>query len=163
MRLNFVGKITDHSLLQNVGEDDHHLRGISATVLINSQAIPGLSAYEHRISLGVTGFKTFRALLRGANSTDTQGHDGVFILANDTSEQCTGIGVNPYGAGGYTTTYMGAYSRIYGDSYLTPVGMFGSGITLRDAYIDGDEAVLEFLNTSWLSQNLKCYGTLVIK
>lgn len=162
MKLKNTGKITDHSLLQNIGENDHHQRGTSATVLINSQSIPATSAYEHRIDLGVSGFKTFRALLRGADLVDIQGHTGVFVLASDVSEDCSGVGIRPYGGSG-VTSYMGAYSRIHGDSYLAPFGMFGTSITLRDAYIDGDEAVLEFYNASGVAQNLSCYGTLVIK
>jgi hypothetical protein len=154
-------KITDHSLLQ-IEEADHHLRGISKTVLINSQAIAGLTAYELRIDLGSTGFSGFRALLRGPDSVDIQGHVGAFVIAGGASEECTGIGIRPYGAGGYVTSYMGAYSRIHGDSYLTH-SMFGGSIRLRDAYIDGDEAVLEFYNPSGSSQNLTCYGTLAIK
>jgi hypothetical protein len=154
--------ITEHTLLTGIGENDHHNRGISRTVLINSQAIAGLTAYELRIDLGATGFKTFRACLRGPDSVDIQGHAGVFVLAGDVSQDCMGIGIRPYGAGGYTTSYMGAYSRIHGDSYLTP-SMFGSNIVLRDAYIDGDEAVLEFYNPSVISRNMTCYGTLAVK
>lgn len=155
-------KATDHSLLQGVGEGDHHLRGISRTVLVNSQAIAATTAYELRIDLGSSGFSGFRALLRGKDSVGIQGHVGAFVIAGGASEDCTGIGIRPYGAGGYVTSYMGAYSRIHGDSYLTPE-MFGGGIRLRDAYIDGDEAVLEFYNPSATSQNLQVYGTLAIK
>jgi hypothetical protein len=154
--------ITDHSLLVNVGEDDHHNRGISATVLINSYSISPSTIYEHRISLGKTGFKVFRGLLRGKNNVDIQGHDGAFVIASDVVEESSAIGICPYG-GSYVTSYMGSYSRIHGDAYLVPYGIFGPSIVLQDTYIDGDEAVLEFYNSSGSSQNLTCYGTLAIK
>jgi hypothetical protein len=162
MRLNNGGTVTDHGLLAGVGEDDHHNRGESATVLVNPTAIsPG--AYEVRVALSMTGFRTFRALLRGGDNVDTQGHVGTFVIAGGASGVCSGIGIAPYGASGYTTSYMGAYSRIHGDLYLSPVGAFGDGIALRDAYIDGDEAVLEFYNASGLTKSLTVYGTLAVK
>ena len=162
MRLEQLGKITDHDLFVGVTESNHHNRGTSGTILVNSQSIPP-GAYELRVALGATGFRTFRALLRGANSVDTQGHDGMWVIAGDASGDCSGIGIQPYGAGGYPTSYMGAYSRIHGDSYLSPSGMFGSGIALRDAYIDGSDAVLEFYNTAGANRNLTVYGTVAAK
>lgn len=162
MRLN-KHIATDHDLLTGVGEDDHHNRGVSGTILVNSQSISAASAYEVRVDLGASGFNSFRALLRGANSVDIQGHDGAFVLAGAASQDCSAISLSPYGSGGYVTSYMGAYSRIHGDSYLTPGHMFGTSIALRDAYIDGNEAVLEFYNTSGSAQNLTVYGTLVAK
>ena len=160
MRLD-AQRITDHDLLTGVGEADHHNRGISRTILVNSQALsPG--AYELRVALGASGFQTFRALLRGVNSVDIQGHDGVWVIAGGSSEDCSGIGIAPY-SGGYTTSYAGALSRIFGDSYLSLTGVFGPSIVLRDAYIDGTDAVLEFFNASGVSQNLTVYGTLAVK
>jgi hypothetical protein len=163
MRLKNKQVITNHELVQNIEEDTHHNRGISATILINAQTISALSSWEYRIDLGKTGYKTLRVLLRGALAVDIQGHAGVFVISGNATLESSGIGLLPYGSGGYTTSYMGSYSRIHGDSWLAPIGMFGLGITLRDAYIDDDEAVLEFYNYSGLSQTLKCYGTLVIK
>jgi hypothetical protein len=162
MRLNSDGIVTDHGLLTGVDEDDHHNRGESATVLVNPTPIsPG--AYEVRVALSKTGFRTFRALLRGSGNVDIQGHVGVFVIAGGVSGECSGIGIAPYGASGYVTSYMGAYSRIHGDSYLSPSGTFGDSIALRDAYIDGDEAVLEFYNASGLTKSLTVYGTLAVK
>jgi hypothetical protein len=163
MRLEEKAIVKDHDLLLGVGEDDHHNRGTSATILVNSQAISGTSSYDLRISLGKTGYSTMRACLRGKNNVDIQGHDGVFVLASDTSEDCSAIGLRPYGGGGYVTSYMGGYSRIHGDSNLSPIGMFGQNISLRDAYIDDDDAVFEFYNSHASSQNLTVYGTLVAK
>jgi len=162
VRLAGAGIVTDHDFLTGVTEDDHHNRAISRTVLVNAQSIaPG--AYELRVSLGSSGFRTFRALLRGSISVDIQGHVGVFLIAGGASEDCSAIGIAPYGGSGYTTSYMGAYSRIHGDSYLSLIGTFGSGIALRDAYIDDDEAVLEFYNTSGSNRTLTVYGTLAVK
>ncbi|MGD9156786.1 MAG: hypothetical protein PVG39_00130 [Desulfobacteraceae bacterium] len=163
MKLDANRKITDHDLMTGIGEDDHHNRGTSVKVLINSQSISAQSAYEVRIDLGASGYRTFRVLLRGSSNVDIQGHTGVFVIAGGASEDCSGIGIEPYGAAEYTISYMGAYSRIHGDSYLSPIGTFGTNIALRDAYIDDNEAVLEFYNASVSTQDLKVYGTLVVK
>lgn len=156
--------VLDHDLL--IGGMDphkHHPQGVSYTILINSQAIPANSAWEHRYDLGMSGYKTIRALLRGYQSVDIIGHTGVFVIGSDVSGECTGIGIKPYhGPGGYTTSYMGAYSRIHGDSYLTP-NLFGGMVRLRDCYIDDDEAVLEFYNHRPLERTMSCYGTVLVK
>ena len=154
--------VTDHDMHTGIGENDHHNRAISEDVLINSQSIsPG--AYELRIDLGRDGFRTFWAILRGTKSVDIQGHGGVFVMAGGLSGDCHGLTVAPYGAGGYPTSYMGAYSRIHGDSFLSYPSAFGPSISLRDAYIDGDEAVLEFYNSSGFNRVLTVYGTLAVK
>lgn len=160
MRLNrYV--ITDHDSMIGVAEEDHHPQGTSYTILINSQAISAYSAYEHRQSLGSGNHKTLRANLRGYQQVGLQGYTGVFVLAGNTSEDCTGISLVPYG-GTYPTSYMGAYSRIHGDSYLT-YSLFGIGVHLRNVYIDDDEAVFEFYNSSSSDRTFSCYGTFLIK
>jgi hypothetical protein len=58
---------------------------------------------------------------------------------------------------------MGQYSRIHGDSYLSPRIFGGNGIHLRDAYIDGDEVVLEFYNSAGTARNLTVYGMGAVK
>ena len=153
--------ITDHERITG-DEHDHHPRGLSYTVLVNSQSIPASSAWEHRYDLGRSGYKTLRALLRGNENVNIIGHTGIFVMGTDTSGECTGIGIKPYGAGGYVTSYMGAYSRIHGDSYLTPP-MFGGLVRLRDVYIDDDEAVLEFYNAAAFSRTMSVYGTVMVK
>lgn len=161
MRLHAKRNITDHDMMAGVVEDSHHNRGISATVLVNSQAIAS-GAYALRVALGATNYRTFRAILRGANAVEIQGYDGLSVLAGGASEDCSAIGIAAYGLG-YVTSYMGAYSRAHGDAYLSRVGMFGPGIALRDAYIDGTDAVFEFFNTAGVVRYLKVYGTLVVK
>lgn len=154
--------VTDHDALTNIEDDDHHPSVVYYDIIINSQSIPAGTAWEHREALGGSGHKTMRAILRGSQSVDVQGHTGVFVIAGDVSAECSGIGIKPYGAGGYPTSYMGGYSRLHGDSYLTPP-MFGGGIRLRNAYIDGADAVLEFYNSAVITRFMSCYGSVVVK
>lgn len=94
--------------------------------------------------------------------TDIQGHTGLFCMGTDVSGDCTSVGIKPYGSGGYPTTYMGGYSRIHGDAYLSPP-MFGGQVRLRDVWIDGDEAVFEFYNAMATSRTMSCYGAVQVK
>jgi len=160
MRLPTKHTVTDHDLLTGVGADDHHPSVVTDRILINSQAI-GPGNYLLRIALGKTGCKTLRAVLRGTINVDIQGHTGVFVMGSDSSGESTAVGVRPYPSG--TQSYMGAYSRLYGDSYLS-FGDFGQGIIrLRDCYIDGSDAVFEFSNLSGIFRNLTVYGTYAAK
>ena len=61
--------------------------------------------------------------------------------------------------------YMGAFSRLHGDSYLSDNEFGGNSIVLRDAYIDTatDEGVLEFYNRSSTTKKLVAYGTVMVK
>lgn len=154
--------VKDHDLMQETGEDDHHPRGTSYTILINSQNISAYSTYEHRYDLGKSGHQVIRAFLRGSESVDIQGHTGAFVIGSDTQQDSSGVSIRPYGSS-YVTSYMGAYSRIHGDSYLTHVNLFGTSIMLRDVYIDGTEAVLEFYNSASVTRTLSVYGTVVVK
>jgi hypothetical protein len=162
MRTSMPQMVADHLLLQGITPSDHHNPVTTFTVLINSLSIaPG--SYEHRVALPTDGYKTIRAILRGSEAVQIQGHGGCSAVGTDTSEESTAIGIRPYGAGGYPTSYMGAYSRLHGDSHLTWSGVFGTSITLQDLYLDGDEAVLVFYNTSGSNKNLQVYGTVVVK
>lgn len=160
MRLKDKAVVKDHDLLTGQGPHDHHPQGASHTVIINSQVIAGQTAYEHRVNLGREGYKTLKGFLRGPQNIGNQGHTGCFFLASDVSAE--GIGMsNTYTSVYYV--YMGAFSRLHGDSYLSESEFGDDSIRLRDAYIDGDEAVLEFYNTFSTSKTLKCYGTLAVK
>lgn len=162
MRTEFQGVVKDHSLLQDIASGDHHLAAQVVTVLVNSQSIAS-GSYEHRESLPSSGYKTIRAILRGLTLVQTQGHVGVSAVGSDSSAESMAIGIEPYGGSGYLTSYMGAYSRLHGDSYLTYPGTFGTNIALQDVYLDDDEAVFKFYNFSAYNQNLTVYGTAVIK
>lgn len=160
MRLERDEVLKDHDALLDQTEHDHHPKGDFFKIIINAQVIAANSAYEHRVNLGREGFKTLRGILRGEQNIGTQGHTGCFFLASETSEE--GIGMSNT----YTSTYyiyMGAFSRLHGDSYLSEAEFGGNTIVLRDAYIDGDEAVLEFYNTFAASKTLKVYGTVAVK
>jgi hypothetical protein len=154
--------VTDHGLLVDVGANDHHDAVTTERVLVNSQAIAGLSVYELRLALDASGHRIAWGVLRGVISTNILGHEGVFFLAHATPDQSCAIGIRAYGSGGLTS-YVGAYSRLHGDSYLSHDGTFGPSIRLEDAWIDGSDLVLEFRNIAATSQNLTVYGTVVVK
>jgi hypothetical protein len=163
MRTESKEIVADHDLLLGQQSNSHHPPVEVHKVQINYLAIsPG--AYQHAISLTYPGHKTVRAILRGHENVNIQGHTGCYVLGADVSQQCGGISIKPYGPGGYVTSYMGGYSRLHGDSYLTHQ-IFGGGISLRDIWIgtSPDQCILEFFNTSGLSRNLTVYGTVLIK
>jgi len=156
--------VTDHDQLVDVGAHDHHNSAVSDRVLVNSQAIAALSTYQLRIALGRSGHRVAWGVLRGNVSTDILGHEGVFFLAHATSDEACAVGIRSYGAGGYPTSYVGAYSRLHGDSYLSHRDTFGSYIRFDDAWIDGSDLVLEFRNVhGTLSRNLTVYGAFAVK
>jgi len=161
MRLDDQEMVTDHDLLQ-IGPDDHHTQADIFTILINSKSIsPG--SHEERVTLPSSGYKTIRVILRGHQNVQIQGHVGASAIGSDSSAESTAIGIMPYGAGGYLTSYIGGYSRLHGDTNLTHSWIFGPNIALRDVYIDADEAVLVFYNDSGSNRNLTVYGTGVVK
>ena len=159
MRLSRVDRLSDHTQLQDVGENDHHPRGTFYTVIINAYTIPASSDYEHRVNLGSTGHKVLRGVLRGDQLIGGQGHTGCFFQASDTQQESIGM------SSSYSSyVYMGCFSRLHGDSYLSHSGLFGSyGIYFLDAYIDGLDAVLVFRNIVAASRTLKVYGTIMVK
>lgn len=161
MRLEDFGVVLDHALLQDQTPADHHPSVETYTVLINALSIPP-GAYEHRVTVGETGHQTVTAILRGYQSVALQGHSGAYVIGGATAGQCTGVGLFPYGSGGYFSSYMGSYSRLHGDAYLTR-GHFRNNIPLRNLWIDGDEVVLEFYNPSGSSQLMTVYGTVIVK
>lgn len=160
MKLGIEEVYLDHDDLLNQGEHDHHPRGTFFKVIVNSQSISAGSAYELRTSLGREGHKTMWGMLRGVDRVGGQGYEGCFFLASDVEDESIGMSCT-YAGSSYA--YMGAFSRLHGDSYLSPAAMFGSFIRLRDAWIDGDEAVLEFYNSAGTAQNLTVYGTVAVK
>jgi len=164
VRLAGSDVVTDHDLLVDVGQDDHHDAAETVKVQVNSQAIAALTSYELRISLGSSGHRVAWGVLRGVVNTDILGHEGVFFLAHDVAGEAAAVGIRAYGAGGYPTSYVGAYSRLHGDSYLSHTETFGPNIRFDDAWIDGNELVLEFRNThGTLARNLSVYGAIAVK
>lgn len=153
--------VTDHDLFTGQGPDDHHARVASARFIVNSQPISGLSSYTLDVALGQSGCQVMRAVLRGSRSVDIQGHGGVFVVGTATPLESGSIGIEPYPSG--TQSYMGGYSRLHGDGYLSGVSMFGSGIQLLDAYINGSNARFVFANQLGTTQNLQVYGSVIAK
>lgn len=164
MRLGQEKASIDHSILDGVNSDDHHPEVQSFKVVINNQAISPNSVWEKRFSLGKSDYKTIQTILRGHSTVDIQGHVGVLSVASNLQLNSSGYGIRPYGPGGYPTSYMGLYSRLHGDAYLSP-DLFGDSVHLRDVYIDTilNEAVLEFYNVSSLSKLVLAYGLVVVK
>jgi len=160
MRLEAHDVLTDHALLADVGPNDHHAQAASAKVIVNSQAI-GPGAYQLRVDLGRTGCKVLRAILRGEASVDLQGHEGVFVLGGATSGNSQALGLVPYPSG--VQSYMGGYSRLHGDGYLSQQSFGQNAIRLQDAFLDGSDAVLVFYNVAPTAKNLKVYGTVIAK
>lgn len=162
MRTNKTRHVaTDHDLSQGQAADDHHSPGELFRLLVNSLSIaPGL--HEERVTLAASDLQTCFAVLRGPSQTDIQGHEGAVVFGTATAGECSAQGLKAYGGGGYTTSYMGGYSRLHGDSYLTH-NMFGPNIRLRDFYLDGDEIVFEFANISGSNQTLTVYASGVAK
>lgn len=164
MRLDGRQISTDHDRWQDVNPADHHPPAYTYRIALNSQSIGAGSAYQHREALGNAGHKLIEAVLRGNQSVNVQGHTGVFAVGTEVPGECSSLGIKPINYAGYVTSYMGVYSRIHGDSYLTPP-MFGGLVRLRDLFIDTatDEAVIEFFNASPFIRFFSVFGTVRVK
>jgi len=162
MRTADHGVITDHALMQAL-PTEHHEQAVADRFTVNGQAIAGTSAYEKRINIGA-GHKVIRAILRGNKTITLIGYAGLWVVGSDVSEACSANGMEPYGAGGYLSCYVGGYSRLHGDAYLSGNwSVFGSNIYLRDVWIDGDEAVFEFYNAGAPASAVYAWGSFVAK
>lgn len=161
MRLDGFCAVTDHDLYTDVSEDDHHSAPSGSRFAINGQPIAGSSVYNLDVDIGKTGCKVLRAVLRGNLTVDIQGHAGVFVIGTDVTTESSAIGIRPYPSG--TQSYMGGYSRLHGDSYLSHEGTFGTGIRLNDVYISGSDVRFVFQNTTPTTQSLVAFGSVVCK
>lgn len=148
--------VTVHSQLQDIGEDDHHNRGVSFLIVINSQSLsPGNT--EIRASLGKTGFKTASCFARGLTPLPlTGGHDGQYFYGTDTALESQAKAIKSSGS---FYMYVGAFSRLHGDSYLGDKSIFGSNLRVLDFYLDGTDIVFLINNSFGSSQNLRMYAT----
>jgi len=154
--------ITDHDYLLNQTPNDHHAQGSSYTVIVNSLSIaPG--TYEHRVFVG-PDFRTVEVCLRGNELTNMIGNTGFWGFGTNVQQESCGESIRPYG-GSYYTSYMGAYSRLHGDSYLTHPGVFGDSIRLVDVWYDStnEEVVHVFENIAGVNKNLTVYGAGTLK
>lgn len=160
MRTVLKEAVTDHDLI--VSEPgDHHPPVETFILQVNFFEIPPASSKSYRVNLDYGGHKTVRVYLRGTESVGLQGHTGCYIIGTDAQAESASIGVEPY----YTSpgpAYIGGYSRLHGDSFLSPA-MF-RGARLVDVWIDGDQVVLSFYNASPTFTVLSAfYGTGVVK
>lgn len=161
MRTHDVGILGDHQKM--IAEPDtHHPRSVSFRFSINGESIGALSLLEKRVDIG-TGHKVIRAVLRGKNNVAILGHDGVWCIGTDAIGSSSANGMRPYGAGGYLSCYVGGYSRLHGDSYLSGWSIFGTGVLLQDVRIDGSDAVFAFYNRTGVVQQVRAWGSAVVK
>jgi len=161
MRLQGRDVVTDHDLLTDVGEGDHHVSAVTFKVQVNSLSIaPG--QYSHSVSLGKTGCRTVQGIIRGNVNVDIQGHTGVWFIGMATAQNSSSIGLRPYPSG--TQSYVGGYSRLHGDTYLSHSDFGQNIIRLLDVYISGSNVVFSFFNAHpSANRNLTVYGSGVAK
>lgn len=152
--------LTDHAGLVVLPEQ-HHPPVESAVVQINGTSIPP-GAYQHTVALTYSGHKLARAILRGPITVDIVGNAGAYVIGTDTANQAAGFSMMPSGITSYPTSYMGGYSRMHGDTYVSEL-CFGNNIVLKDVRISGSSLIIEFQNVSGVNQSLYCYGLVAIK
>jgi len=154
--------VTDHALLTGVTAAQHHPPVETVRLIINATVIPS-GAYLVQLALTYSGHQMARVILRGPQVMQVVGNEGCFIIATATANQASGFSLKKT-LGSYTTSYIGGYSRIHGDSYVTEK-CFGAGgyIALRNARINGSNLELEFFNTSAVNDTLTVYGTAICK
>lgn len=161
MRLEGRDVVTDHDLLTDVALEDHHTSAVTAKIIVNSLSIPP-GTYVHYVALGKSGCRTVQGIIRGNVSVDIQGHTGVWFMGTSTPLNSSSVGLRPYPTG--TQSYVGGYSRLHGDTYLSHPDFGANLIYLLDVYISGSNAVFTFFNAHPSSnQNLTVYGSMVAK
>lgn len=156
--------LTDHDGLVTL-PNQHHPPVETVTIQINGTTIaPG--AYTYSTALTYSGHKIVRAILRGPISVDIVGSAGAYVVGTDTADQAAGFSMVPSNIALYPTTYMGGYSRMHGDTYLTEM-VFGvmpaAHIVLKDVRINGSNLELVFQNLDGVNRALYCYGLCVVK
>lgn len=160
MRTNSTDPVlTDHGGLVTLPEQ-HHPPTETVRVLINGTSIaPG--ANTQTFALTYSGHKVARAILRGPLYIAIVGNAGAYVVGTDTANRAAGFSMVPSG-GGYVTSYLGGYSRMHGDTYVSEI-VFGSNIVLKDVRISGSSLILEFQNLGVVNNALYCWGLVVVK
>lgn len=154
------GVLTDHAGLA-VLPDQHHPPVETISVIINGTSLaPGTTPWT--TGLTYSGHKLVRGIFRSNTFVDTTGFTGAYVVGTDASAQSAGFSMVPSGIAGYPTTYMGGYSRLHGDSYLSGI-CFGSSIVMKDISISGSLLRIEFTNISSSNQLVYCYGLAIVK
>jgi hypothetical protein len=159
MRLSSKDVLTDHALLTDVGANDHHASVVTFRILVNALSIPP-GSYDYRVALGKSGCRVVQGIIRGNVGVDIQGHTGVWFVGTATAVQSSTIGLAPYPSG--TQSYVGGYSRLHGDTYLS-LPHFGNSIRLNDVFLDASDVVFRFFNANGTAQNLIVYGSGLVK
>jgi hypothetical protein len=154
---------TDPALAHHDGlvvlPDQHHPPAETVKVTINGTTIATGSSLQ-TFALTYAGHKVARAILRGPLSLGIVGNAGAYAVGTDASGQAAGFSMVP---GGYTiTSYIGGYSRMHGDTYVSE-RVFGTDIVLKDVRINGSNLELEFWNLAAANRTLSCWGLVVIK
>jgi len=152
--------VTDHDLLTDVGLGDHHVSAVTGRILVNSLSIPP-GNYDLTVALGKSGCKSITAILRGTYNVDIQGHVGVYCLGTNAVLESCAMDIRPYPSG--TASYVGGYSRLHADNFLSHDN-FGEGwIRLGDVFISGTNGVFRFYNEAIVNKNLTVYGSWAVK
>lgn len=160
MRPQNVSVATDHNLLIGVGSEDHHVTAVTGKIQINGLSIPP-GVYNYTIALGKSGCKTIQGIIRGDKSVDIQGHTGVWFVGTSATQNSSSYGLRPYPSG--TQSYVGGYSRLHGDTYISHCDFGQNAILLLDVYISGTNAVFSFSNGYSANRLLRCYGSFICK
>jgi len=162
MRLEEKAKfVTAHGLVVTTPAD-HHPPAESWKVICNGLSIPP-GTYDYRVALVYAGHQVVKVILRATLMVDTQGHSGLYAVGGNAALTSMAVISKGVEITGYVTSYMGAYSRLHGDAWLSQIGMFGSFIALTDLFIDGSDVVLRFSNVAGTNQDLIVYGSGVSK
>lgn len=144
------GGIAEHDLLAAVEPHSHHAEVEVAKVLINGLAI---GAGDHEVTVPWTraNHVTTSACLAAPGSLSPGGRLGAW----STGTQTVGEGCAEHLAGGGTYIYIASFMRLHGDSYLSQ-RIFGTGIRLKDVYLDGASTKLLFFAAA--PSTLRCWG-----
>jgi len=154
--------LTDHTGLATLPEQ-HHPPAETVVVQINGTVIAAGESVQS-YPLTYSGHQIARAILRGPITVDVVGNAGAYAVGTATSGQSAGFSMVPSGIANYPTTYMGGYSRLHGDSYLSElVFAVGGFIVLKDVRINGSNLELVFQNVSGVNKTLICHGLVVVK
>jgi len=152
--------LTDHGGLAILPEQ-HHPPVETVTIQINGTSISA-GANTQTFALTYSGHKVARAILRGPFTVDVVGNAGAYVVGTDAANQSAGFSMMPSEIAFYPTTYMGGYSRMHGDTYVSEI-VFGQSIVLKDVRINGTNLELTFQNLSGINQLLYCHGLVIVK
>jgi len=159
MKTKVEHQVRLHALLQDVGENDHHNRGESFSVNINALSVPSGTS-EVRIDVGKTGFRTVRCFAMGKDFHVTGGYDGCYFYGTTVAAESCAKSIKK---GTSTYIYIGAFSRMHGDSYISDGAVFGSNLYMVSVHVDGSDVVFTVYNNTGSNKTFTMRATGVVK